>query len=70
MTEPIELLLIKFNPALSMAEWIDIKLNAVADGTASHMSPHFWRGELIGIMFDDADMAVMFKLSTQHPTKT
>lgn len=70
MTIQIELLLIKFDPPLTIMEWVEIKQNAVADNTASHMSPHFWRGELIGIMFDDADIAVMFKLSTKYQTKS
>lgn len=70
MTSPIELQLIKFEPALSIEEWVNIKQNAVVDGTVSHMQPHFWKGTLIGIMFDDADLAVMFKLSTTYTTRS
>jgi hypothetical protein len=53
-----------------MRDWLEIKQAAVTEGSSKHMTPHWWRGKLIGIMFDDADIAVMFKLSTQHPTKS
>lgn len=67
---PLEFLLVKFDPPLPIRQWVEIKQQAVEDDLAKHMTPHFWRGELIGIMFDDAASAIMFKLSTTYPTKS
>jgi hypothetical protein len=69
MSDIQEFGLVKFDPILSMRDWLKIKQQAVSEGTESHMQPHWWRGQLIGIMFDDAALAAIFKLSTEHSTK-
>lgn len=64
MTEhAIEMFTFKFDRPVSIQEWVEIRIRAKACGYDANILPMFFHGQLIGLLFNDDDVAVAFRLS-------